>query len=207
MFGNNKSLERENEQLRQRNAELVTAIEDLSKKHSTEFVLKLIPECSDQFYIDGEFVADDCKAVYGSHQLSFSEAVCWKAGKEVAKRAYEQLIAEAEHTASLSAASSKGSNDRAAELQKELDELKRDYAQDMEISRGLRDKLATAERSIEVLRNSIEDLTIKKEAAEKSSTDYYAKYQAAKCQLDRLTRFEPADTVFTSCGAVVTRTA
>lgn len=207
MFGNNKSLEKENEQLKQRNADLVAAMEELSRTHSTDFVIKLIPECSDQFYIDGEFIADDCKAVYGSHHLSFSEAVCWKAGKEVARRAYEQLIAEAEQSATASAASSKGSEDRVASLQKELDNLKQEYAQDMEISKGIREKLAVAERSIEVLRNSIEDLTAGKEAAEASRSEYHAKYLAAKEQLDRLTSFEPSDAVFTSCGVVVTRTA
>lgn len=207
MFGNNRSLEKENEQLKQRNADLVTAMEELSRKHSGDFVIKLIPECADQFYIDGEFVADDSNAVYGSHQLSFSEAVCWKAGKEVAKRAYEQLIAEAEKSATASAASSRGSNNRAAGLQKELDDLRREYSQDMEICKGIREKLAVAERSIEVLRNSIEDLTAAKDAAEAGRSDYYAKYLEVKEQLERLTSFEPSDIVFTSCGAVVTRTA
>lgn len=203
MFGNAKNLEKEIKVLREKNKELVGAMEEMAKPHSTDFVVKLIPECSDQFYIDGEFVADDCKAVYGSHQLSFSEAVCWKAGKEVAKRAYESLLAEAERDVRKSSSSSKGSYDRAEALQKELDDVKKEYASDLEILKGFRERCQILEGNITVLRNEVESLTEKLQAAESGRTEYYDKYSAAKEQLDKLTAFEPSETVFTSCGAVV----
>ena len=52
-------------------------------------VVKLIPECEDQFYLNGDFVVDEEHAVYKAYKLNPAETVLFKAGKEVARRMYE----------------------------------------------------------------------------------------------------------------------
>lgn len=74
--------------------ELTQQIVDISKTNKSVTVVKLIPNNSEQFELDGEFVVDPSKAVYGSHPLTFSEAVLFKAGKETATREYAHQIEE-----------------------------------------------------------------------------------------------------------------
>lgn len=206
MFGNNKNLEREISTLREKNVQLVKAIEEMGKSHSTDFVIKLIPECSDSFYLNGEFVSDQSRAVYGSHCLSFSEAVCWKAGKEVAKRAYESIISDAEKNARTYSSLSTSSSDKVQAIQEELDDVKREYASDLEILKGFREQHNVMKDRIEALQEDNDSLRCKIKSLESSCDEFRNKYIAAKEQLARLTVFEPSGTIFTSCGAVVSNT-
>lgn len=61
----------------------------IQENRSDIFIVKLFPENADQFELNGEFVVDNSQAVYGSHKLTFSESVLFKAGKEAATRQFE----------------------------------------------------------------------------------------------------------------------
>ena len=72
--------------------ETVKQLEEISQNRSDVHIIKLLPENPDQFFMNGEFVVDPVEAVYGSHRLTFSEEVLFKAGKETAKREYQSTI-------------------------------------------------------------------------------------------------------------------
>lgn len=63
---------------------------EATKDDSSLHIVKLIPECSNQFELDGEFVFDDADANYKAHTLTISEMVLFKAGRETARREFEE---------------------------------------------------------------------------------------------------------------------
>ena len=65
-------------------------LQDIARSRKDVYIIKLYPENPDQFELNGEFIVDDSKAVYGSHNLTFSESVLFKAGKEVATKQFEE---------------------------------------------------------------------------------------------------------------------
>ncbi len=75
-------------------------LQEIARSRKDVYIIKLYPENPDQFELNGEFVVDDSKAIYGSHNLTFSESVLFKAGKEVATKQFEKdkykLVSELE---------------------------------------------------------------------------------------------------------------
>ena len=195
-------LQRELDDAIQRNSELVAALEECCKEHTNNFVIKLIPSNADQFYIDGEFVVDENRAVYGSHQLSFSEAVCWKAGKEVAKRAYEQLIAESDarsnsfqNSRTFAEEQLKKANEYISIVENELSEARSQAAHHVSTIDNLN-------RNLEVLNNEISQLNTELEAAAKERDSYRTRYQECSEQLRKMTEWDSNDSITTPYGVV-----
>ena len=199
---NSKALQKELEIALKRNQELVTALEECSKSHSNDFVIKLVPNNSDQFYVDGDFIVDDCRAVYGSHQLSFSEAVCWKAGKEVARRAYEEVISDSEDKMK-----------KACEEQSELKlrlESSEAYSKSIqsELASAMcdlyvyRDKCDIAEKSLDILRTEIDRLNAQISEITKSRDEYRKQLEDSKHKLESFNSIASDGLIITPYGEV-----
>lgn len=78
--------------LEQTNQSLTQQLVDISKSSKSVSIVKLYPENTEQFELDGEYVVDPTPAVYRGHNLTFSEEVLFKAGKETAAREYESQL-------------------------------------------------------------------------------------------------------------------
>lgn len=63
-------------------------LEDVLCNSDKCHIIKMIPDCDSQFYLDGEFVVDDSRAVYKSYDLNISETVLFKAGMEASRRCF-----------------------------------------------------------------------------------------------------------------------
>lgn len=202
MFGN-KNLQDRIKELEQQNASLTNMIENLGKSSDHDFVIKLIPETSDQFYVDGEFTVDSAQAIYKAAQLNFSEAVCWKAGKEVAKRGYEAKIQKAlDYASSQKDELSKALSDN-KDLQEELDKLRRSFVDDSAIMSGLRDQVKIASQSVTMLNEEIDRL--KKELAEKTALmdNYQRGYEASRAEVEKLLKLDTSEAITTSIGILL----
>lgn len=57
-------------------------------------VIKLIPDCDSMFYLNGDLIADDSRAIYRGYKLNASECVLYKAGKESVRAEMDNKIAE-----------------------------------------------------------------------------------------------------------------
>ncbi len=87
---------KELKQLIEENQKLIEHIEE-SADSLKVIVLRLLPECAEQFYLNGDFVVDEDTAVYRGYNLNPSECVLFKAGKEAARRSYEKKIEDLEY--------------------------------------------------------------------------------------------------------------
>lgn len=195
-----KELEKKLESATRHNSELVSALEEMARSHRTDFVLKLIPEVDDQFYIDGEFVADESRAIYGSHQLTFSEAVCWKAGKEVARRNYEAIISDSKQDADVSSKISQRAADELEKSNQYLSVMQTELADSNSQLAKAKEQIEIADRSLEVMRNEVQRLTGELEAVSSSSDTWRGKYENVKSELDKLCSYKPDDTIHTRYG-------
>lgn len=182
-----KRLKEENELLRRRNSELLTCLQASFENHKNDFIVKMVPQLDSHFYLNGEFVVDETRAVYGSHILTFSEAVLWKAGKEQqrrnqqaeidtankerdeAKAAYERLkeeMSKLEEYESLTRGEMSQQIDECSKLREELSELKKEYDSIIEQNAAYASdvenyiqKLENSNLEIKHLQNKLEGVT------------------------------------------------
>lgn len=75
-------------------AEANKLIDAIQNNRTDVFIVKLYPENTEKFELNGDKITDESKVVYGSHKLTFSESVMFKAGKQVATKESEKLIAD-----------------------------------------------------------------------------------------------------------------
>lgn len=94
MFGSD--YKKQCEALREQLAENCQVLEHINKHSDRVHIIKFVVDNPDQFMLDGDFVIDESKAVYGAHVVSFSEAVMFKAGKEAAHREFDILQANSD---------------------------------------------------------------------------------------------------------------
>ena len=105
-------------------------------------VIKLIPNNPDQFYLNGEFVADESNVVWGISKITYVDAVMFKAGKASAGKEFMHTVEKLEEE-----------NNR---LSHKYDELATSAKLDLEVKDNLIDKLR---RQIASLNSQIVSLT------------------------------------------------
>lgn len=131
MFGND--YKKQCEILTAQLAENCHLMEDLSKHSDKLHIVKFVLNNADQFLLDGEFVLDESEVVYGAHNVSFSEAVMFKAGKEAAQREFDIMQANSEKAV--------------AELTAELARVKSLLDEEKQYSQLLASQMADAQKS------------------------------------------------------------
>lgn len=153
-----KKLEQELATAVDANRALVQTLHEVAQKHSDIVVVKLIPENSDQFYLDGDFIYDEERAIFKSHKLTNADCVLFKAGKETARRAYEAAMA--------------ARDDRIAQLLEENTDLNSRLG----VMRSNASAYGAKVQSLESKMSEMSNLMSQKEAAHKSEL---AELQAA----------------------------
>lgn len=105
-------------------------------------IIKLIPNNPDQFYLNGEFIADDSNVVWGISKITYADAVMFKAGKASAGKEFIHTVENLE--------------EENARLSHKCDELAASAKLDLEVKDNLIDKL---KRQIDGLNSHITSLT------------------------------------------------
>ena len=95
---------------------LKAALREIQASSQSTHIINFIPNTDEQFMLDGNIVFDPEQALYKGRKVSMSEAVMFKAGKEVARRECDKQLSECADRVRESAA-------REAKLQQTVSEL------------------------------------------------------------------------------------
>lgn len=174
--------------LLEKNKSLVAVIENMARNTDHTNVIKLIPENSDQFYLDSDFIVDEETATYKAYPLNFSEAVLFKAGKEVARR-------ENDITSS--------------KLLKQIEDLKLEISnksylnsQQDNIIKNENEQILTLTRKCEDLSGKILELKSEIEGYKKKLSDVEASYSAEIDHLKNAPDLTKGQKIYTEYGMV-----
>lgn len=192
------------EQIEQRLKETTQELVNIAQSKQDVYVVKLFPENTDQFELDGEFVVDPTTAVYGSHPLTFSEAVLFKAGKEAAAREYAKHLDKIQGDLALS-------EERVVQLKNEIDAtqalVKERDESIFNAHAKLSEQKTSYEQRIEKLENTVNTLTsnIDKISAESSQQIQELQAEVEKWRdlaLREPSHFSAGVNIETPCGVV-----